>query len=473
MGADPPDRQTRRRVVLDRMDRDGAALARLLLARDADVAAPAPEARVTAPDGVWIVDDLVATTSSADALYVDCWTAETAPHVRTARAAGIRTTSLADLVVAESGMPVIGVTGTAGKTTTAHLVTRLLRVQGVEVECPGDGRAQNAWPGAESLTALTARTTPDYRVLELTSTHLAYMQASPTVAVVTALWPDHLELHGGLDAYVSAKGRILAAQRPGDRAVLPVGEERIAPNPGVDVLRFDPDGAAATAAVGWRGDRLVVRSEDGERTIWEGGGVSVPQRACLAAAVCACLAVERIPRSEDVEAALAVLPRWRGETIGRADGTAVVHDGMAATPAKARAAMERRGDRSVVVIVGGETESSAGLVHATPAEMRLFEDAGREIERVATAVVAYGPAAERCAALLGTWEGELVVGPDLAWAIDAAIARRMGAEAIVWSPMFPVALEDRERFEDLVRRTALAQGATWRSGEPGSAKNRA
>lgn len=473
MGADPPDRRTRRRVVLDRMDRDGAALARLLLARDADVAAPAPEADVTAPDGLRIVDDLVAATSSADALYVDCWSAETAPHVRAARAAGIGTTSLADLVVAESGVPVIGVTGTAGKTTTAHLVTRLLRAQGVEVECPGDGRAQNAWPGAESLTAVTARTTPDYRVLELTSTHLAYMHASPTVAVVTALWPDHLELHGGLDAYVSAKRRILAAQRPGDRAVLPVGEERIAPNPGVEVLRFDPDGAAAPAVVGWRGDRLVARTGAGERAVWEGGELSRSRRACLAAAVCACLAVERIPGPEVVDAALAALPRWRGETIGRVDGTGIVHDGMAATPAKARAAMERFANHSVVVIVGGETDSTAGPVHATPAEQRLLEDAGREIERVATAVVAYGPAAERCAALLGNWEGEFVVGPDLAWAVDAAIARRQGAEAVLWSPMFPVALEDRERFDDLARRAADAQGAAWRSEDPASAKGRA
>lgn len=469
MGADPPARRTSRRVVLDRLDRDGAALARSLMARGWHVTTPPPQAGVAAPDGVTTTVDLLGAVGEADAVYVDCWTAETAAHVQAARQRGIETTSLADLAVAGSTVPVLGVTGTAGKTTTTHLIARLLRAEGLEVEIPGDGRAQNAWPGADTLTALERGTTPDLRVLELTSTHLAYMQSSPTVAVVTALWPDHVELHGGLDRYIAAKARILAAQAPGDRAVLPIGETRLVANPGVNVLRFDPAGVATGATVGWRGDRLVVRVDGDLVPVWEGERLASPLRSCLAAAVCACLATEHVPSSASIAMALADLPRWRGEVIGWLGDVEVLHDGMAATPAKARAALEDLADQSAVAIVGGTEESPAGPVHASAEEARLLDEACRTLERVAVTVVACGTAAARIAPLLGDWSGEFLVGPDLDWAVDTAVARTDGARVLLWSPMFPVALADRERFGDLVARSAAAQGRRWRAvGAPGA-----
>ena len=56
-------------------------------------------------------------------------------------------------------------------------------------------------------------------VLELTSSHLAFMSSSPDVAVVTSFWPDHLELHGSAAAYRAAKETIVRHQRP-DGAVV-------------------------------------------------------------------------------------------------------------------------------------------------------------------------------------------------------------------------------------------------------------
>ena len=57
-------------------------------------------------------------------------------------------------------------------------------------------------------------------LLELTSSHLAFMSHSPTLAAVVSFWPDHLELHGGLEGYRAAKETIVRHQRPSDTVVL-------------------------------------------------------------------------------------------------------------------------------------------------------------------------------------------------------------------------------------------------------------
>ena len=64
-------------------------------------------------------------------------------------------------------------------------------------------------------------------MLELTSSHLAFMATSPTIAAVTCFWPDHLELHGSLAAYREAKEAIVRHQRPSDRLVLDTTDEAV------------------------------------------------------------------------------------------------------------------------------------------------------------------------------------------------------------------------------------------------------
>lgn len=428
-----------RRVVVDRLDRDGAALARLLRDRGADVVIADPAPSAVAPDGVAVVRDRVAAAQRAELLLVDCWTAETAPHVVLARERGATIGSLADLVLREARVPVVGVTGTAGKTTTTRLIAALLERGGRRVHVPPTGRAENAWPSADTLDVLAADDQPDLIVLELTSTHLAYMAASPAYAVLTCLWPDHVELHGGEGRYIAAKQRILARQRAGDVAVLPAGETRVAAKPGVRALRFAEQPDLPDAAL---------------------AEVPIPMRSSVAAAVA--LVREGMGIDVDVAATLAAfpLPAWRGEPIGAVDGVPVLHDGMAATPAKAAALLRGLPDASAVVIAGGIDDLGNGPVHRSPAEQRMLVDACAEIARVGRRIALFGPAASRIAPLIaGRPSGPVGVGPDLHWAVAAAVRDVAGAEAIVFAPGFPIGLEERARFADLV---AAAAGPRWR-----------
>lgn len=454
------DRLNGRRVVLDRLDRDGAALAVLLAERGAEVVIADPAPSAEAPPGCRLVPDPRVAAERADLLLVDCWTGETAPHVARARERGIPLGSLADLVLHEAPCPVVGVTGTAGKTMATRLVAHLCAAAGLDVHVPPTGRAENAWPSADTLALLAAGARPDLLVLELTSTHLAYATTSPRHAVVTALWPDHVELHGGEGLYIAAKQRILSRQPAGATAVLPAGETRIAAKPGARTTRFS--GAEPVAGgIGVRDGMLEDSTRDA--TLALADLERLPIAPYLWGNVAAAVACVRSSLLLDapVDAALAgyAQPAWRGEEIGRVGGTAILHNGMAATPAKAAAFLRGAGDGSLTVIIGGLDASSAGPVHASAAEERMLRDACAEAARAAGRAVLVGPAAARLAPLLAA-EGldRVDVGPDLHWAVREALRDAGRAEAIAWVPMFPVELADREAFGGLVAAAARAAG---------------
>jgi UDP-N-acetylmuramoylalanine--D-glutamate ligase len=427
-----------RRVVIDRLDRDGAALAEVLRDRGADVwiADHAPDADV--PEGCTLVHERAAAAQRAELLLVDCWTPETASHVVQARERGIPVGCLADLILHEWPTPVIGVTGTAGKTTTARLIAHLLDADGWDVVIPPTGRAENAWPSADTLTDLVEGRAPDVLVVELTSTHLAYMSTSPSTAVVTSLSADHAELHGGEGRYFASKQRIFVHQEPGDNAVLPHDAPAMVPRTGVRVIRFD-----AT-------EPLAIASH-----------VAPHLRSNVACAV----AVVRDALGADVEQDdidSFVMPAWRGECIGRTGDVAVFHNGMAATPSKARAFVESLPDRSSVLIVGGLADMDNGPVHASPAEQRLLREACAEFARAAERIVLIGPAAAKVAPLLAqAGAGNVQIGPDLHWAAAAAMQDLEGVGQIAWVPAFPVELQDRERFADLISGAAQSAGREW------------
>lgn len=427
-----------RRVVVDRLDRDGAALAELLRDRGADVWIADHDPAVETPDGCTLVHERAAAAQRADLLMVDCWTPEVADHVVQARERGIAVGCLADLVLHEWPTPVIGVTGTAGKTMTTRLIAHLLERAGWDVLVPPTGRAENAWPSADTLAALVEGRLPDILTLELTSTHLAYMSTSPAIAAVTSLTPDHAELHGGEGRYFATKQRILVHQQPGDTAVLPPDVPALVPRAGVEVVRFDV------------ADPLVQATR-----------VAPHHRGNVACA----LGVVRDALGADVELGDIESfrsPRWRGECIGHVGAVAVHHDGMAATPLKATAFVRSLADHSAILIVGGIADMDNGRVHASPGEQRLLRETCVEMARAALRIVLIGPAAAQLAPLLAQAGAPNVqIGPDLHWAAAEVVRDTVGVQLIAWVPAYPVELQDRERFADLMAGATRAAGLAW------------
>ena len=116
---------------------------------------------------------------------------------------------------------VIGVTGTAGKSTVTAMIGHILADQIGEDHVLVGGNL-----GGSLLDRVTKVDVEDWVVLELSSFMLESMKEdrwSPHVAVVTNLTPNHLDRHGTMEAYAAAKQLLLENQRPDDFAVLGPG----------------------------------------------------------------------------------------------------------------------------------------------------------------------------------------------------------------------------------------------------------
>jgi len=441
-------------TLVEGFDADAVALGGLLAAEGRAVAlagtGPATPAALALRDhGVIVREhaDLDLDPGEHDEAFLDVWTPEVAPRVARLRAAGCRVRCLADLVLERARIPTIGITGTAGKTTTAVLVVQVLRAAGLEVHASTTARAGNLWPTGELLPV------PDtgVLVLELTSSHLCFATHSPSVAAVTCFWPDHLELHGSLARYRRAKEAIVRGQSAGDAVVANQDDDAATAIASLSAGRRVGFSATAEVEEGafLRGRSLVARVDGEAHELALPADLDAPRRQAVLAAVATAVAAGRVPTGlEGLR-----LPPLRAVVVGRRDGVELVDDGMAATPAKTAAALRERPDRSVVLVAGGDLTSAGLAVHASPEEAQLLEGACLEAQRAAREVVLFGPAADRLASLLGATP--VVVVDDLARAVAIAGERLAGAESLLVSPMFPVSLESRERIAPALRALAL------------------
>ena len=117
---------------------------------------------------------------------------------------------------------VVGITGSAGKTTTTTLVGRM--AQAAVGMHAGTAPYREAWVGGNIgsplISDLDNIREDDLAVMELSSFQLEIMTSSPQIAAILNLTPNHLDRHGSMAAYTNAKAHILAHQSPQDSAIL-------------------------------------------------------------------------------------------------------------------------------------------------------------------------------------------------------------------------------------------------------------
>ncbi len=110
--------------------------------------------------------------------------------------------------------PVIGITGTNGKTTTTALTGHVLKECGIACQVGG-----NIGKAVAGMVVTSAGS--QWNVLELSSFQLETISNfRARIASCLNITPDHLDRHHTLEAYVQAKARLFETQRDGDQAVL-------------------------------------------------------------------------------------------------------------------------------------------------------------------------------------------------------------------------------------------------------------
>ena len=209
--------------------------------------------------------------TGADLVVVGPAVRDDSPFLRLARDRGVPLTTEMNLVFETCRRPVIGITGSNGKTTTTRLIGALYQavdpetlvggnigravlnelsdwgggagpgdaVDGQGDAADGQGDAADGLPAesgeatAESAEATGATEAPAAGspvILELSSFQLhrlAWIRRSPGLAVVTNLSPNHLDWHETFDAYEQAKRHIVHYQSPEDVVVLNADDERL------------------------------------------------------------------------------------------------------------------------------------------------------------------------------------------------------------------------------------------------------
>lgn len=307
---------------------------------------------------------------------------EVSPLLVAADELGLPVWSEPELALRLFPRPLVGITGTNGKTSVTEQVTAMCTAGGLPaVACGNIGTPlveAAAAPGDELLVA------------ELSSFQLRYVhRLRPRVGVLLNLAPDHLDWHGGLAAYGAAKARVWVGQQEQDWAVVPTGDATldalVAAAPG-HVARFDAAGPV-TVGVGVEDGWLVARGVPGEGRLLaldELAGDGPHLRANAAAAAVVALLAGAAPDGVAAAAAAFAPGAHRGDVVARVDDVAFVDDSKATNPHAAAAALS--GGGPTVWVAGGQAKGvDLSVLGGQLGEVRhavLLGDAAEELAQV-------------------------------------------------------------------------------------------
>ncbi len=403
----------------------GAAAARLALAKGGEVyvsdwkAGPAVTARAAELRALGARLELgshdLERVARADTVVVSPGISLDAPILQALRTRGRSWVSEPEFAFRFLHGPLIAVTGTNGKTTTAALTAHLLRESGIEVGLGGNIGAEFG-PPASDLALLEPA--PDWFVVEVSSFQLAgVVSFAPTMGVVTNLAPDHLDRYPSVEAYYADKARLFLNATPSSTWVLngdePEVEALAAAAPGRR-FRFSVAGAPGGHAF-FRGDILGLALEKGEEDLLLSQG-ELPLLGlhnvanALAAALAARLAGGPAGSLARGLATFRPLPH-RLEPVGDAGGLRWVNDSKATNVAAAVGAL-RSLPGPMVLLLGGKDkgEDLAPLRGALHPGVRALVFFGEARERLARALRDAAPAR----IVDGTFEEAVAAATDMA-----------------------------------------------------------
>lgn len=336
----------------------------------------------------------------------------TIPLVQEAIWRGVPLSNDSQIFVDAAPCTIVGITGSAGKTTTTTLMGRIAE------QAAKAGLYRRALVGGNIgfplVTRLDEIAADDLAVVEFSSFQLELMTASPQAAAILNISPNHLDRHGTMEAYIAAKRNIYAHQREEDVLVLGAEDETawsLAQDASGRVLAFGrqiPDGTRGGFI---REGQVWVRNAQEEQAVLPVGEIGLRGQHNLLNVLAACTlgAALGLP----VEVMRAGVAGFAGvehrlEFVRELNGVQWFNDSKATSPGMAVTAM-RAFSEPLVVLAGGRDKNLP------------WEGFAARAEQQASQVIAFGEAAEIVAAAFDR-AGVIDPKPLIAGGLDEAVA---------------------------------------------------
>lgn len=338
-----------------------------------------------------------------------------APDLVALRARGLETIGEVEWVYRTVDAPILGVTGTAGKTTVTRWLSHTLTRAGLDAPAGGNvdpALAAVAAPGRVLVTELSS-----FQLERCPTLH-------PRVAVLLNLGSDHLDRHGSLAAYHSAKKNLITHLTPQDTLVYNQDDPTLRTWAEASPARTWGFSAAPAprSAAHVAGDTLVLHGRPlVETTALQLTGQHHHQNALAVALACAAWGLP----DEAIRAGLTSFAGVPGRysVVGEHSGVRFVEDSIATRTLAVQAALTAT-PAPVVWLLGGQDKGAS------------FTELAPLIREKVVLAICFGEAGPAFAAQLGSWTETLVLDEKdgeaaLRRAVAHAAARLEGAGGTV------------------------------------------
>jgi len=333
--------------------------------------------------------------SQTDVLFLSPGVPLEAPIVAEAKRRGIPISSETSLFTELCPAPIIGITGSSGKTTTVSLVGQMLEASGFRTWIGGN-------IGQPLIGHLEEIEPIDKVVMELSSFQLEIMEWSPPIAAILNITPNHLDRHPSMEAYTQAKLNIVRFQRPGDVAVL--GCDLISnlksqiSNLKSQILSFSLNEEVEEGAF-LRDGEIILKLGGAEQRICSADEIKLLGRHNLENVLAACAIAGVAGASRQAMADVATSfegVEHRLELVRELGGVRYYNDSIATSPERTVAAL-RSFDQPIVLLAGGRDkhlpwDEMARLTLQKARLLILFGEAAPIIEK-AIRVSSFGTSA--------------------------------------------------------------------------------
>ena len=265
------------------------------------------------------------------------------PALEGLRQKGAKITSEMEVFFSLCPCKILAVTGSDGKTTTTTLISEMLKAAGKTVWLGGN-------IGTPLLPLLDQMEETDFAVVELSSFQLMDMTHSPSVAVITNLAPNHLDVHKDMDEYVEAKKNIYRFQNGNGTLIVNADNALTAPLRGNGKTRtFSREKQLKTGV--WLENYTIFR--DG-KPVLKTDEIVIPGVHNIENYMAAILAVEGLV---DDEIICRVAREFGGvehriELVRVKDGVKFYNDSIASSPSRTIAGLNSFSEK-VLLIAGG------------------------------------------------------------------------------------------------------------------------